>query len=825
MMRDRSTHKHPAFSGALRASVAALLALNSFGASPAIQSARTTLSEGLPAIAAGKLRTILKQSALDADDRREATRLLGEALLAAGQTENARTALAPLIAAGDLDARLLEAHTVARDGDWEKARSAYAALAAEENAPLSAKIGEAESLRALGEREKALEILTPLLTEKTLPVEIRLRTAALYAEDQQLAKARQLLSTTKVTAPADKLWAKYVEARLLLVERQMPAALAQFQQILKATSHRSENLVAAAALGESEARVKLDGPEAADKELERFIWRYFDSPWLELVFRRLDQVYADEKEPSEDELRKWSSRLPARRAALARYYHAKLQFRFGKWEKALGTLEPFARLYPENRLLPAVHLLRADAFLAREQLAEAVGALDAASRSATTDEQRAEIELRTGLVHFRQGELLLATNNFQQAAERSPKIAYIARYNAALAWLGLGNEARFTEEFTRLGDRPETVTMRNALQLEQGLAQARERRPNADKTLRGFLKVLPNHPRAHEARLALAELAMSQGSVDSASRWLKVAGEKPRDEASDDRAAYLAIFLADSKTPRDDSEVIRLGNAFVRDREKSPLVPEVRMKLGQVYFRQPDYPNAETQFATLALDFPTSGYAEAALFLAGQCAMRSLNSGALERGLRYFDQVVERNGPLKFQAREQQALIHMQMNKEPAAIALYDVILEAKPPAVDSDLRASALIGKSDALIALGKADAAKLDSALAVLEQLASDTSAAARWRQQAIYKKGKILEMLNRPIDMLQAYNEVLDQNLNGTARDFFWFYRCGFEAARHFEQRQNWPSAIAIYEKIARLKGPRSEEAANHARQLRNEHFVWD
>lgn len=825
MMRDRSVHKLHSFRGVLSAGVSALLALNAFGASPAIQSARTTLNEGLPVIAAEKVRDILKQDSLNADDRRDATRLLGEALLAAGQTDNARIALAPLIAAGDSAARLLAAHTLARDGEWEKARSAYAALAAEPNGPLSAKIGEAESLHALGQREKALEILVPLLAEKTLPVEIRLRTAALYAEDQQLAKARQLLSTTKVTEPADKLWAKYVEARLLLVEQQMPAALAQFQQILKATSHRSENLHAAATLGASEAIVKLEGPEAADKELERFIWRTYDSPWLELVFRRLDQVYADEKEPSEDELRKWSARLPARRAALARYYHAKLQARFSKWEKALGTLEPFSRLYPDNRLLPTVHLLRADAFLAREQLAEAIGALDAASRTATNDEQRGEIELRTGLVHFRQHELLLATTYFQQAAERSAKIAHIARYNAALTWLGLGNEARFSEEFARLGERPETMAMRNALQLEQGLAQARERRPNADKTLRQFLKVLPNHPRAHEARLALAELAMSQGSVDSASRWLKVAGEKPRDEAGDDQAAYLAMFLADNKTPRDDSEVIRLGNAFLRDREKSPLVPEVRMKLGQVYFRQPDYPNAETHFATLARDFPTSGYAEPALFLAGQCAMRSLNFGALERGLRYFDQVVERNGSLKFQAREQQALIHAQMNKEVAAIALYDVILEAKPPAVDSDLRASALIGKSDALIALGKVDASKLEAALSVLEQLAGDTAAAARWRQQAIYKKGKVLEMLNRPIDMLQAYNEVLDQNLNGTARDFFWFYRCGFEAARHFEQRQNWPSAIAIYEKIARLKGPRTEEAANNARQLRNDHFIWE
>jgi hypothetical protein len=64
-----------------------------------------------------------------------------------------------------------------------------------------------------------------------------------------------------------------------------------------------------------------------------------------------------------------------------------------------------------------------------------------------------------------------------------------------------------------------------------------------------------------------------------------------------------------------------------------------------------------------------------------------------------------------------------------------------------------------------------------------------------------------------------------LNDSARDYYWFYRCGFEAARHFEKRQNWPSAIAMYEKIARLKGPRTKEASDRARELRHVHFIWD
>jgi tetratricopeptide (TPR) repeat protein len=824
-MKDRSNPHRFWNYGALIACASGSLVVDSFAELPAIKSARTTLNEGLPLIAVEKVKRILKSGSLDAGDRRDALRLMGEAFLAAGQTENARAVLASLVNAGDFEARLLEAHSLAREGEWAKARSAYAVLAADPKAPMAARVGEAESLQALGETEQALAILTPLLSDKSLPVEVRIRTANLYVEDQQLAKARQLLSSVKVNDPADKMWAKYVEGRILLAEQQMPAALAHFIKILEPSAPVSENLYCAATLGASEARAKLQGLEAADKQLETFIWRNPDSPWLELVFQRLDRVYADEKNPTEDDLRKWVQRLPAGRAALARYYHGRLQAHFKKWEKVQGTLEPFARLYPNHRLLPLVHLLRADAFLAREQLVEAVNALESASRSATTDEQRAEIELRTGLVQFRQRELLLAANSFQQAAERSPKIADIARYNAALSWLGQGNEERFAEQFNRLGERPETMTMRRALAIEHGLTQAREGLPEAGDTLRKFLSESPNHPRAEEARLALAELALAKGWTDGTARWLKIATDKPHNEASDDQAAYLAIFLADSKAPRNDAEVIRLGNAFIRDRPISPLLPEVRMKLGQVYFRQSDYANAGSHFAKLVEEFPTNDYAEAALFLAGQCAMRNLNPGSMERGLNYFDLVAERNGPLKFQAREQQALIHVQMKKENEAVALYDVILAAKPPAVDADLRASAIIGKGDALMSLGKADPSKLDIALAVLEQLATDPNAAAKWRYHALYKKGKVFEALGRPNEMVEAYNEVLDLNLNSKAPDYFWFYQCGFEAGRYFEHRQNWPSAIAMYEKVARLNGPRAAQAAETAKKLRLEHFIWD
>ena len=98
---------------------------------------------------------------------------------------------------------------------------------------------------------------------------------------------------------------------------------------------------------------------------------------------------------------------------------ARMQPRTHKTDKEIATLDDFVRLYPAHELLSKVHLMRADWLLAARQFDQAVQALDAAARSAKTDEERAEIELHTGLAHFRQHEYLLAAASLDTPRERS----------------------------------------------------------------------------------------------------------------------------------------------------------------------------------------------------------------------------------------------------------------------------------------------------------------------------------------------------------------------------------------------------------------------
>ena len=492
-----------------------------------------------------------------------------------------------------------------------------------------------------------------------------------------------------------------------------------------------------------------------------------------------------------------------------------------KLDRATTSIDAFIGNFPDHPLLPRIYIMQADVALERRQFPEAVRALEAAERHAKTEELRAEIELRTGLVHYRQGEYLLATNKFESAARRSPPLRETALYDGALASLNQKNFEHFEEQYRELNTLRSNGELRAELILEEGLLQARHSDPRAEETLQLFLLNFAKQRRAPEARLALAELAFVGGNNAAAARYLNVANEAPRTPQTDEHAEYLAIFLEESKTPRDGAKVIELARRFVTQRAESPLLPEVRLKLGQIYFRNEDYANAETQFATLAKESPTSPYAETALFLAGQSAMKTINPDAIGRALGLLDQVVKRDGPLKLYARQQQAIVQSGLRNEGEAIKLYHIILAAQPPP-EPELRHAALCAKGNSLAILGRTEPKQLETALAVYDELAASDATPA-WRNQALYKKAAALELLGRSQDALMAYYDVLGRS-TAQDREFLWYYKAGFEAARIFETAKDWKSAIGIYEKMAALEGPRAAEARMRVKQLRLENFLW-
>ena len=179
---------------------------------------------------------------------------------------------------------------------------------------------------------------------------------------------------------------------------------------------------------------------------------------------------------------------------------------------------------------------------------------------------------------------------------------------------------------------------RKQLVLEEGLSQARAGDSRAEATLQRFVRDFPDHPRRSEARLALAEIAIASKppNPSGAQAYLKAAYETSPNQETEERAEYLAMLVADAAGCRDEDKVIADCLAFIKKRPGSALVPEVRMKLGQVYYHRQDFAAAQTQFELIARESPGSPFAETATFLAGRSAMSTMSTENMDPGAETF---------------------------------------------------------------------------------------------------------------------------------------------------------------------------------------------
>jgi hypothetical protein len=310
---------------------------------------------------------------------------------------------------------------------------------------------------------------------------------------------------------------------------------------------------------------------------------------------------------------------------------------------------------------------------------------------------------------------------------------------------------------------------------------------------------------------------------DRASGLLKAVAVDPQSPQSAMQAKYLAVFLADSGGDVQPEEVLAQGDAFLREYPDSALSNQMRMKLGEVYFRRKDFANAEEQFAGIASRDPEGALTETALFLAGQCAASRLNPGSVDDALRYWERVAQGTGALRWRARYQQAAVKSRIGEDADGAELFGRIISSTEP-IDRELRLAARCGRADALLAMAKRGAVPLTEAIAEYEALATQPDVPPVWRNQALHKKAKALEATQQQ-EALEGFYRVLEAPDSVEAGEFFWLFKAGFDAARILEGRQAWRDCTALYERLARLGGPRAQEAKNRAFQIRLERFLWE
>ena len=247
------------------------------------------------------------------------------------------------------------------------------------------------------------------------------------------------------------------------------------------------------------------------------------------------------------------------------------------------------------------------------------------------------------------------------------------------------------------------------------------------------------------------------------------------------------------------------------------------MKLAETYYRQQDFPNAQTHFQILAQENPKSPFTEKALFFAAKAATQSMGTQSLDRALVLLDEVVKKNGELKWAARNEQAAIERKLGKPQDAATLYEEVLRGD---AKSEEKREALCGKADILYESGTTEREKYRRAIELYDQLATQKDAPPHWRNQALFKKGICLEKLNERENALATFYKIIEEESRpDRPREFFWYYKAGFNAARLLEDDSKWQPAAVVYQKLASAGGARSDEAKSRLSRLRLEHFLWE
>ena len=227
------------------------------------------------------------------------------------------------------------------------------------------------------------------------------------------------------------------------------------------------------------------------------------------------------------------------------------------------------------------------------------------------------------------------------------------------------------------------------------------------------------------------------------------------DPQVDEKADRVKFFVAASDPSQNARSVQALAQDYLQKYPDSPAKAEVRLKLGELYFRENDFPNAQTQFELVGEESPDSPLVETALFLAGEAARKSLNSASVDRAISLFEDVYKLGGPLKFQARLEQATTMRQTKHEREAIVLLDDLLTQNPP---TDIRYQALDGKGESLFTLAANEPKMYEQAISAFDTLLSSEGLPTQWKQQALYQKGKCFEKLGKLDDALSNYYDVL-------------------------------------------------------------------
>lgn len=813
---------------------------------PAFQQGIEALSSRLWEIAAARFETALTTEGLDDEDRVEILLRLAEARTRGDQAQAALATLAKPELAGSPAAAFWRGQALASLGRYREAVETLAAVPAGSPLHGEAAFTRSSLLLALGDTPAAKATLEPLATGKRGD-EARLRLAEIAFDQGDYAHARELLTKTKVTAPRPSRQAEWLNARLLLEEGKPADAVDRFRALIQNPEGQSLVTHHSSHLGLADALAATGATEEATDTLVQFIQANPRSPVLEAAFRRLRALLPENPSPTDPILEimakwapvpplpvppvpvdpehldtAWPAAAAGAQADLAPFalYHRAHGLRLidspGAKAQSLQLLRRLRIEFPTHSLARRA-LLDAGRWLLDDQKPnEATAALASLEGLAIDPRIKATAAFLAAKSAFLAGRFEEAAELFLQATTSfDDQSAEAAAIDAGVASILAGRDVPAPPEHL--------ATARTELQLERALFLASNKKPEARPLLDSFLIDHPDHPRAAEARLALARIASGHESPDPAlaeAQLDAIARISPLPVP----AAELALArIALRQTQARWQDVAELARSFLTGFPDDPAVPDVTLQLGTALFRLGDFHQARITLAKLADSDTNAARATAARFLAARAAALGATSQARAESLALYDEVIASNGSLADAARLEKARTLIDLTRLEEAVTLLRPFFRKLDSSTPLRFPAGALLG--EALFAMGGNNPAAYQEALVLYESLAAAAPKHGTWHHRFQYLRGLTLEQLQRTGDALDTYYSVLQSAKEQKPGDWEWLERSGFRALALLEAAERWEAAAALASTIASFQGPRAKEAAARAQKLRLEHMIWE
>ena len=808
------------------------------GTLPAYQQAVAALRDQLPEVAVVKLRRALDSGKLKPEQRGPVLLLLAEALVRAG-----RAAEAVLVAQEEgvkalPEGRFWLAQGLAMTGRWREAEAVFAALAGVKNFRFATEAAFSRSgmLAALGDPEQAALVLAPLRSPAGTETAER---ADLWSAELQLMASRPVQAAALLDeAGAGKVSAErqYLRARIAMATGDYPKADGLFAVLTGDGTGAPSRLQQAGRLGRVRA-LRMAGKNEEAVPLLRQLMAAVPLPpdeLLDLAFQELEAL----NQPPTAEMESFLNSLVAgsrpgvrirARLALAAALES-----MADPKQAEAAWAAIPRDFPEHPLRAVALLRQAQFFIGQKRREEArplMGELRSLSPSPAVAAWSAWV---AGQTEYDAAAYRTASGFFKEASSKSPDLAVraAATFNAALAELQSGDEGNPARTLALLDGSPlAEYRMAGAeFHLERALRMASLGQKEAEDGLTAFVESLPDHPRRFDALVALAEVALQSDPTraSDAIRHLDAAREAAREPWQRERVALLGCYVAEAASGPE--ALAAKGLQFLSDYPQSAAVTDLRMKLAQSAYRRENFSGARQLFEAIAESDPLHPLAEPALFWAGRAAVLTMETTASQQALGLWEKVFERGGPLKWQARLQEALLYQGQRQPAAALQLLEEILAPKAkPVPDAATRWQALSVRGE-ILAAPAFQPAEQTLGLASFDEVINTPGVPDHWRRQTLVRKGVCLETLKRPDEALEAYYDGLSDlpapvpGPGRNALDDYWFHRAGGKALYLLETAGKYEEAIVIAKKLAKAPSPRGRAAAELVDELALKYGIW-